>query len=146
MVEKPREKISNELYYAQKDCPNYSQFGTPLLKDENGRYYKLAYNNDNIFSDKSLSKSIIKNGLNGIKFYVKIPKGSRWYNQTELMKQMNFYFFDDLNDRQVKLRVESAFKMRNSKTGYVYLNGNDLIKLFIYSFFCTTDKTIIELK
>lgn len=126
----------NELYYAKKDCPGYSQFGSPLLKDDKGRYYKLAYKNDNIFSSKEeeeKKEQIIRNGLNGIKFYVKIPKGSDWFNQNELMgKPINFYFFDDISDRKMRLNIENAFRIKTSKTGYVFLNGKDLIKLFIY--------------
>jgi hypothetical protein len=122
----------NELYYARKDCPSYSKFGTPLLTDENGRYYKLAFSNDNPFSDKNPSSStIIKNGFNAIKFYVKLPKGSPWYRQNELMKPLNFYFFGE-EDIKLRLKIESSFRVKDSKTAYVFISGNDLIKLFIY--------------
>lgn len=129
-----KNNLKKELYYAKKDCPNYSQFGTPLLKDENGRYYKLAFSNDNLFTDKNTPKSVIKNGLNGVKFYVKLPKGTSWYQQNELMKPINFYYYDDLNDTKLRLKVESFFTVKNAKTGYVFLNGQDLIKIFIYLF------------
>lgn len=119
----------NEIYYAHKDCPSYSDFGTPLLKDTNGRYYKLAFSNDNKFSNKSTKPEIIKNGLGSVKFYVKIPKGSSWYNSNELIKPITFYFYDDLNDKRLNLRIEGTFRDRNSKTGYVFINGQDLNKI-----------------
>lgn len=108
-------------YYAQKQSPNFSEFKEPDFKDNKGRLYKIALDHN----------KPIKSGLGSMKFYIKLPKKTEWFNQKELLhSNINFTLE---NGENINLKLESCFRIKNSKTGYVFLNGKDLNKLLYLS-------------
>lgn len=114
-------KEKSLTYFSQKQSPNYSNFKDPDFKDIKGRLYKIAYDDNN---------NIVKTGLGSIKCFVKIPKNSQWFTQQEMLKSNITFILD--NEEKINLKLESCFRIKNSKTGYLFLNGTDLNKLFYY--------------
>lgn len=127
IIRKPKfnDKNSSELYYAQRNCLNYKNFGLPDYIDDKGREYKFAYEDDNIFYSSNLNnnkKRIIVNGLNEIKLFVRIPKNNYNYFEPKELKQI--LILKDVKDfrKTIELRLSGFFFMGRAKTGYVFMN------------------------
>lgn len=127
IIRKPKfnDKNSSELYYAQRNCLNYKNFGLPDYIDDKGREYKYAYEDDNIFNSyhsKNNNKKTIINGLDEIKLFVRIPRNNYNYFEPKELKQK--FILKDLKDfrKTIELTLTAFFFMGRAKTGYVFMN------------------------
>lgn len=123
------EKIVNQLdynenrdyYYGKNSHLNYSDFKkakTTEYKDNQGRLYRIALRSEDKFSSVKENLFII-DSLNGsYKFNVKIPKNSKWFDLSDLDKEMLIFSKDSIQN----VRVIREYKQNNlRKTGFCYL-------------------------
>jgi hypothetical protein len=121
----------SELYYNKKDSPNYYNFDNPDLKDENGRLYKLSFKDDNMFnSEKNKKRELNFDGQNNLKLNVKIPKNSKLFNQNKDLRSKKKFEFLNNENKPIILTIEKIFFLNRSKTGFVYVSGENLKDLF----------------
>jgi len=112
----------NEFYYLKNNHLNYHDFGKPDIYDSFNREYKIFYEKDN--------KNFIFDGLGSLKLNVKIPKHSRWFDNSDLLIEQEFKFFYDNKKDPILLKINKHYRKDNkSKTGYVFVNGNGLKEL-----------------
>ncbi len=123
----------NERYYALNEGPNYRKFGNNYhFKDELGRLYKIAEQDQPIFSTPkykgsirktthSIKKPVITN-FDQVKLYVKLPTAETpWFGYSDTNKAL--YLIDQEDDTvAVKLRY-SQKSTEKRRTGVIRVTG-----------------------
>jgi hypothetical protein len=124
----------NKNYRKHTDYPRFNNFGDPDFIDENNRQYRIAYQNDSIFYKNTIigekdKKELIQEN-DSFKLFIKIPKGSEWFNSTDRLEVTLYRRSDKILDFPIRIKIDNLFKLPRSKTGFVFVSGSDVKKLF----------------
>jgi hypothetical protein len=129
----PRSDKVNEKYYAQRDHPNFRQFGNKYhFTDEQGRQYRVAERNNDTFQnanfqshtnedEKQLSECVIDQ-YGDVKLYVKLPTPQhQWYTHNEIGSALALWPRKK-KDGVIPVSLRTAFK-EEERVGVITVEG-----------------------